>query len=502
MSITEDLEDRLWLTTDKGIHLLTFDEQDPQFIRHQKFLKEDGLKANDFYSLSSFLDSENNLWWGSGKGLVNFDLKTIDSSFKIDTPIVQLNNIQLEQEFIDFRRLQDPQYAQNIPFKYDLTNSFSEIPPFSNYPREIILPHRINHLTFHFSALDWTSPHGLRYIYKLEGQDKNWSKLTTENIAEYRNISYGTFTFKVRAIGASGIWSRPLTYTFKILPPWWHTLWARIFFGFIGLLSIIGYVRLRTQALRKRQKELEQTVTARTAEVVAQRNELASKNEEILSEKERSEELLLNILPLQTAEELKLNGKADPRYYEQVSVLFTDVKNFTKHAEILSPKELVAEIDFCYKAFDLIMEKHNVEKIKTIGDSYMAAGGIPEKNSTNALDTVRAAFAIRDFMKEYQAKRIQAGYEPFEIRIGIHTGPVVAGVVGTKKFAYDIWGDTVVIAVRMESNSDVGRVNISQTTYELLKDNSEFTFEPRGKVQAKNKGFVEMYFVDYMDKGE
>lgn len=213
----------------------------------------------------------------------------------------------------------------------------------------------------------------------------------------------------------------------------------------------------------------------------------------IAREKKRSDELLLNILPTETAEELKATGTAKTKTYANVTVMFTDFKNFTQTAELLSAEELVELINFCYGEFDRIVSKYNVEKIKTIGDSYMCAGGLPVANETHAIDTSGAAFEMLSFIREYNAARKRDGLPFFDIRIGLHTGPVVAGIVGTKKFAYDIWGDAVNIASRMESSGEAGRINISESTYERVKN--KFTCEYRGKVKAKNKGEIDMYFI-------
>ena len=214
----------------------------------------------------------------------------------------------------------------------------------------------------------------------------------------------------------------------------------------------------------------------------------------IANEKERSDKLLLNILPTETADELKEKGSATPRYYEQVSVLFTDFKGFTKIAEKLTPQELVEELNHSFIAFDDIIDKYELEKIKTIGDAYMCAGGIPVEDSENPHKIVRAALEIRDFMENLRKEREAKGEEFWELRIGIHTGPVIAGVVGKNKFAYDIWGDAVNTASRMESSGIPGEVNISGTTYEIVKN--DFNCVHRGKIQAKNKGEIDMYLVE------
>ena len=220
------------------------------------------------------------------------------------------------------------------------------------------------------------------------------------------------------------------------------------------------------------------------------------KSRDIISkEKDRSNNLLLNILPADIAEELKIHGKAEARDFDLVSILFTDFKGFTEQSAKLSAAELVSEINTCFEAFDGICEKYEVEKIKTIGDAYMAAGGLPVPTPDSTKNAVLAALEMQAFIGKRKAAMDAAGSPAFEMRVGIHTGPVVAGIVGVKKFQYDIWGDTVNTAARIESNGKVGKVNISQATYELLKDDTDFTFESRGKIEAKGKGEIEMWFV-------
>jgi adenylate cyclase len=213
----------------------------------------------------------------------------------------------------------------------------------------------------------------------------------------------------------------------------------------------------------------------------------------IEAERKRSDDLLLNILPEETAFELKHNGKVQAKRFESVTVLFTDFEGFTQYAENLSPEKLVESIDYYFSKFDAIIEKYDLEKIKTLGDSYMCAGGLPFPTEDHAHKMILVAQEILEFV-ERSNRENPLNHTRFNVRIGINTGPVVAGVVGTKKFAYDIWGDTVNIASRMESNSAPGKINISENTFVIVKDS--FDCEYRGEVEVKNRGMMKMYFVN------
>ncbi|MBL0953754.1 MAG: adenylate cyclase [Leptospira sp.] len=219
----------------------------------------------------------------------------------------------------------------------------------------------------------------------------------------------------------------------------------------------------------------------------------ANLRRDLEKEREKTIHFIRNILPGDLADELIERGEVVPMEYESVSILFTDFKNFTKAAESLSPEDLIEQLDGCFSQFDDIAVRHNFEKLKTIGDSYMAAGGIPQGNFTHPVDACLFAMEIKSFMTQIRSFKQMLGQDFWEIRIGIHTGPVVAGVVGKSKFAYDVWGDAVNTASRMESSSDAGEINLSETTYDKVK--RFFECEYRGKVKAKNKGEMGMYFL-------
>lgn len=220
---------------------------------------------------------------------------------------------------------------------------------------------------------------------------------------------------------------------------------------------------------------------------------LQAKNNEIAKEKEKSEKLLLNILPEEVANELKISGRTTPFSFKEATIMFTDFEGFTKFSEKHTTTEIVGIVDKYFVEFDKITEKYGIEKIKTIGDAYMCVSGIPVENPDHVSNIIKAAVEMRDFVKKIEEEQKSEGLSYLRMRIGIHTGPLVAGVVGSNKFAYDVWGDSVNIAARMEASGEVGQVNVSESVYERVKD--EFEFEYRGEVKAKNKGMMKMYFL-------
>jgi adenylate cyclase len=245
----------------------------------------------------------------------------------------------------------------------------------------------------------------------------------------------------------------------------------RLIIGIIGTLLIFA---VSIVALIGRQ--------VANRKLAKQKSEIILQNKIIDEERKKAETLLLNILPIEIANELKEKG------------FFTDFKGFTQITEKLTPEQTVEKLNFFFQKFDEIAQKYNLEKIKTLGDGYMCAGGIPNENSTNPIDAVKAGLEMQKFMRQWNSDRIVKGEQTFELRLGINTGALVAGVIGKNKFAYDIWGDTVNLASRMESSGEIGKVNISGATYEWVRHQFECTH--RGKVLAKNKGEIDMYFVE------
>jgi len=224
---------------------------------------------------------------------------------------------------------------------------------------------------------------------------------------------------------------------------------------------------------------------------------IANQKEIVEQEKAKSDNLLLNILPENTANELKDKGTVAARSYSEASILFTDFIGFSQVAESMKPEALLEQLNHCFTAFDDIMTRYNLEKIKTIGDAYMAVSGLPSANKNHASDTVEAALAISQFMRNYVKTRRSNHETYFDCRIGVNTGPLVAGVVGTKKFQYDVWGDAVNIASRMESQGEAGKVNISEATFQAVKDDPRYHFEDRGVIRVKGNRNLKMYFVSH-----
>jgi adenylate cyclase len=343
------------------------------------------------------------------------------------------------------------------------------------FSKKITLNYRNNNITF-----ELTPDNTFEYQYFLKGFDPGWTPWKISNYKEYTNLPAGNYTFQAKYRSHENRVGDILKLKVMVLPLWYFS-WQAIALYLI-LFSLVVWALYDHLNLRFARKQylLEQIINKRT--------------EDLIIEKEKTEALLANVLPKNTADEIMAKGKATKIKYNFVTVLFSDIQGFTKIAEEMNPEILIDELDKFFFHFDSVVEKFGIEKIKTIGDAYMCAGGIPEKNRTNPVEVILAALEMKTFISKLKESSQLEGMKYWDIRIGIHTGTVVAGVVGQKKLSYDIWGDTVNTASRMESSGEAGKINISGTTYEFAKD--FFSCEYRGKMPVKYKGELEMYFVN------
>jgi len=360
--------------------------------------------------------------------------------------------------------------GDSVIFISDSTNTKLE-----QIKKGITLNYRNHNITFEVQPAD-----SVYYEFYLEGFDREWSSWKHISFKEYTNIPAGKYQFKIRYINSASTGGEINLVSLRILPLWYFSRLAIILYLLTISLVIWTLFDLLNLRFARKLYMLEQIINKRT--------------EDLIIEKEKTEALLANVLPKNTASEIMEKGKATKIKYNFVTVLFSDIQGFTKIAEEMNPEILIDELDKFFFHFDSVVEKYGIEKIKTIGDAYMCAGGIPEKNRTNPVEIILAALEMKAYMKNLKETSVLEGMKYWDIRMGIHTGTVVAGVVGQKKLSYDIWGDTVNTASRMESSGEAGKINISGTTYEFVKD--FFTFEYRGKMPVKYKGELEMYFVN------
>jgi adenylate cyclase len=360
--------------------------------------------------------------------------------------------------------------GDSVLYSTDSTSKFNEKPI-----QNLLLSYRDNNIIFELQPSD-----SVDYQFFLEGFDKEWTGWSRISFKEYTNLPAGRYLFKIRYICSGNSGGETGLLSLRVLPLWYFSRLAIIFYLITVSLIIWTFYDLLNLRFARKLYTLEQILNKRT--------------EDLIIEKEKTEALLANVLPKNTASEIMEKGKATKIKYNFVTVLFSDIQGFTKIAEEMNPEVLIDELDKFFFYFDSVVEKLGIEKIKTIGDAYMCAGGIPEKNRTNPVEVILAALEMRGYMTKLKQTSEIEGMKFWDIRIGIHTGTVVAGVVGHKKLSYDIWGDTVNTASRMESSGEAGKINISGTTYEFVKE--FFACEYRGKMPVKYKGELEMYFVE------
>jgi len=445
-SIIEDAG-YLYVSTTRGITRIEYNAiEDKGRDAFKKFTNKQGLPSVEMTQGGAFKDSKGYLWFGTHAGIAKFDPKKKPNLYP---PQIHLTTVKIVDSTYFLDTLQS--------HYFDLSHTQSD-------------------LRFDFIGIDFDSPDQMIYQYRMQGlQDTTWRE-TSERYVPYPFLPAGDYQFEVRARNGDGLYSAiPARLSFTINPPFYATWWFTTLIVLIGISSVYVLYVVKTRQVKRRNLELALMVKERT--------------KELQLEKEKSDELLLNILPESCVIELKEAGVVQPRDYKNTSILFTDFKGFTYTASVLPADKLVKELNEIFKGFDDIVGRYGLEKLKTIGDAYMAACGLPEEDEHHAINMVLAATAMQDYMKE----RGKTAAIKWDMRAGIHSGMVIAGVVGTRKFTYDIWGDTVNVAARMESSGEPGEVNISAFTYMLIKD--YFFCEYRGKHDAKNKGKMDMYFV-------
>jgi len=332
-----------------------------------------------------------------------------------------------------------------------------------------------NDISFKLSGLDFQYTPEPQFRYRLKPLQEEWSPWKEGRIFVYKDLRAGDYVFEAQGLDLFGRKTVPAELGFEIKPPLYRSWYAYVIYSLIFLILLFLLRKWQMLSYQRAESNISQRIQ--------------SKIQDLTKEKEKSDKLVAEVIPERTASQLKAVGKAKWDKYDRATVLFSDIQGFTKIAEEMNPEVLIDELDKFFFHFDSVVEKYNIEKIKTIGDAYMAAGGIPKRNSTNPVEVVLAALEMQSYMQHLKSAKA----EIWDLRIGIHTGPVIAGVVGHKKVSYDIWGDTVNTASRMESSGEPGKVNISGITYGMVKD--YFICEYRGKLPVKYKGNIDMYFV-------
>lgn len=471
ISFSQDNSGRIWFQVSSKINkvkvlgLATVTKSnDFQFV----FAPFKPIPSMEIFAI--YPEKDGKVWIGGDDGLFMFNSKR-NTDYHIDYKTL-LREVRTKKDSVLFQGFyagKDQKYhiAQPDSVRFELS-------------------HEYNSFKFNISAPVFFDERFTEYSWFLEGHDGKWTEWSKISEKEYTNLPHGDYVFHAKSRDLFGNEGEEAIFRFSISPPWYLTTLSKILY--IVLFVIIIYVGnvIMNQRLLSAKIRLERVVRDRTSEVIA-------RQKEIEQEKDRSEKLLLNILPYKVAEELKNKGSASTQFYQSATVMFSDMKGFTTISQTLSPEQLIKELDKRFVMFDDICLRKNIEKIKTIGDAYMCVGGVPIVNNTHPVDVVLAAIEMLDFIEKLNAP-LDKEEMPWELRVGIHSGPIIAGVVGRNKFAYDIWGDTVNTASRMESSSVAGKINISGFTYDLIKD--FFICNYRGKIPVKNKGEIDMFFVE------
>jgi class 3 adenylate cyclase/predicted metal-dependent HD superfamily phosphohydrolase len=443
--IVEDAQKNLWLSfkSSKSLrnHLALARWTNNSYTVNSTYFN----KIDAFWSNTMYPDLNSVLWFGGSEGLLRMDFNQLAMHPNVKRPLF---------------------------FQITL-NSDSVVPPtYFSGAEKLRIDYVYNTVQFDFAAPIFENRDKVRYVYFLDGYSKSWSEPAAQTSKTFYNLPAGNYTFRVKSIDVYGSESPESAFLFTIHSPHLLQWWTFVIYAIL-LLPVYFVLSRLVRWLKK---------------IITRR--LKEQNERLQQNYSRITKIIENMLPKQAIEELSTKGNVSPRTYTMVSILFCDIANFTQISEhIDSEGALIDKLNSFFTTFDAIIEKYRVEKIKTIGDAYMCAGGVPQENSTNAIETVLAALEMQAAIPAIQS----SGGSTWQVRIGIHTGQVIAGVIGSKKYFYDIWGDSVNTASRMESSGKIGEINISYDSYLLIRD--YFDCHYRGRIMAKNKGLLKMYFV-------
>lgn len=472
----------LWLSTNRGLVQYKIDQD-----KIKVYKEINGLVSNEFNSNAYFKAKNGEFFFGGINGFNHFfpnKLTTPNNDLK-----VIFNKFKLAGEWLSPNE-------KNSPLKTVISNT-----------KILELDYSQRSFTLKFHTNDLHNPLLVQYKYVLEGGDEVEQFLGNINEINFNALSAGDYTLNVYARIGDSPWSEPTSMDITIKPPYWSTWW---FWTLVGLFfSIITFIlfKRRIEMARREQVKLEVKIAERTKEIRVQKSQIEEQNrlieleknkvveqQRLLQiEKDNTEKWLNNTLPTEAVIALKNKGKVTAKAFDTVSVLFTDVVGFSKISESIPPSLLVNKLDVLFRKFDEIVEKNNLEKIKTIGDAYMCAGGVPTENSTNPIDACCAALQIQDYMSKLKYDAIANEDEFWEIRLGINTGPLTAGIIGNLRLAYDVWGPTVNLAQRMEMLGEPGKVTITGETFDFIEPYFECEF--KGKVQSKARKWVNTYIV-------
>jgi len=482
--VIQDQNKNLWMSTNKGICCFN-----PTTKVATNYTETDGLMSNEFNLGAHMFSHTGELFFGGIYGYNFFNPRKMGLN-KTDVS-VKITKFKFDKGWLHPNE-------SGSPFVRPISQT-----------EKITLSYRQRSFTVRFQPSDLSNPELLDYKYILEGSDEGEILLGNSNEIHFNALSSGHYTLKIYARIGDGPWGKtPAVLEIHIKSPFWGTWWFWVIVAIILGIAVRIFIRSKIESGRREQVRLEMKITERTKEIRAQnvkiekqrklleeeKNKVVEQQRLLQIEKDKTEKLLRNVMPESTAEELKKTGTASARAYKTVSVLFTDFVGFTKIAEHMSPTELVNKLDIYFRKFDEIIVNNNLEKIKTIGDAYMCAGGVPVRNNTNPIDTCLAALQIQDYMRKHKNDAIINNTDFWELRLGINTGEVTAGVIGSERLAFDVWGATVNHAQRMEMLGEPGKVTITGNTFKHIEPYFECVF--RGKAQTKSRGLLDMYTVE------